>query len=265
MRRTHTDLLLAAGVALAAMTVILLGVEHPALRLLFGLPLTVLLPGYALTAALFPRPTLPGPDRALYSLGLSLSASILGGFALHVSPWGLAPSSWAALLTELTLGGCIVAFARRRLLPAQPTPTQPADQAAPDLRLSLGQGVLLALSIAVVAGAVGFARGEAQQRPAADVLQLWMRPEAIDGRPAVRIGLNSVGPAEGTFRLQLMRDGYLVHEWPAIAIQAGSQWEERLILAGRQPGAGAFEARLSRVGEPQTVIRRVAVWVAGQP
>jgi hypothetical protein len=266
MRRNLADLLLVSGLALAALALTLLGVSHPAPRLLLGLPLALLLPGYALTAALFPQPTLPGADRALYTLGLSLCASILGGFALNASPWGLVAESWAALLAYLTLAGCVVAFARRHWLPATPEAPQPAgaEQPAPAYGLSLGQGVFFGLALVVVVGAVGLARAEAEQRPAADVLQLWMLPEAAGDGPAVRVGLTSVGPAAGTFRLQLLRGGYRIHEWPAITLGPGERWAERLSLAGRQPGAGAYEARLSRVDEPRTTIRQVSLWLEGR-
>jgi hypothetical protein len=266
MRRNLTDLLVVSGLALAALATTLLGVEHAAPRLLLGLPLAIILPGYALAAALFPRPSLPDADRALYTLGLSLCASILGGFALNASPWGLAPASWAVLLAYITLGGCVVAFARRQLPPSEPAALQPAgaNPSRPAYGLSLGQGLLFGLALLVVAGAVGLARAEAGQRPAADVLQLWMLPDTDGDGPAVRVGLTSVGPAVGTYRLQLMRGGYRIHEWPAITLGPGERWEATLSLAGRQPGAGAFEARLSRVDDPHTTIRQVSRWLESQ-
>jgi hypothetical protein len=263
MRRNLADLLLVAGLAIAALVVTLLGVSHPAPRLLLGLPLTIVLPGYALTAALFPYPSITGLDRALYTLGLSLCAIILAGFALHLSPWGLTAETWAVILAYVTLGGCIVAFLRRQLLAAPPQVAQPdaADAPAPAYGLSLGQGLLFGLAIVVVIGAVGLAQAEAQQRPAADVLQLWMLPDDDASGPALRIGVNTVGPAAGTFRLQLMRDGYRIHEWPAITLGPDERWEDRLSLARQQPGAGAFEARLSRVDDPHTTIRQVSIWL----
>lgn len=261
MRRNCADLLLVAALALAAAAATLLGVTHPAPRLLLGLPLALLLPGYALAAALFPQRTLPGADRALYTLALSLCASILSGFALNASPWPLAPASWAVTLAWVSMAGCVVACARRALpaVAARPAPS-PGGGGAPPRRLRLGQALLLGLAIAVVAGAVWLARAEAEQRPAADVLQLWMLPAGDDGEPALRVGVTSVGPAEGSFRLQLTRGGYLIHEWPAITIAPGERWEGRLSLAGRQPGAGAFEARLSRVEAPHHILRQVTAW-----
>jgi uncharacterized membrane protein len=264
MRWNLADLVLVSGFALAALTITLLGVEHPALRLLLGLPLAVLLPGYALTAALFPHPTLPGTDRALYTLGLSLCALILSGFALNALPWGLVPKSWAVILAELTLGGCVVAFARRHLLLAMPETLPPAtkDEQRAAYGLSLGQGLLVGLALIVVVGAIALAHTGAQKRPAADVLQLWMLPEG--DATGVRIGINSVGPAEGEFRLQLRRDGYLIHEWPTISLKPGDRWADRLSLAGRQPGEGAFEAILYRTETPHTIFRQVTIWIEGQ-
>ena len=96
MSRKSFDLALVCALALAALILALLGTSSPMLQLLLGLPLVLVLPGYALTAALFPHGALGGADRALFTLGLSLCAAILCGFVLNRTPWGLRPESWAA-------------------------------------------------------------------------------------------------------------------------------------------------------------------------
>jgi hypothetical protein len=105
------------------------------------------------------------------------------------------------------------------------------------------------------------ARSEAALQPAPDVVQLWMLPDDTDESPTLRVGLNSLGPAAGRFRLQIERGGYIIHEWPSLSIVPGQQWEQILSLQGRQPGSGPFEARLYRAEEPNVVYRRVALWL----
>jgi uncharacterized membrane protein len=270
MSRKSFDLGLVCALALAALVLTMLGVSSPALRLLLGLPLALLLPGYALTAALFPGRALDGTDRALFTLGLSLSAAILYGFVLNRTPWGLRPESWAVILSNIVLGSSLIAFARRHFSSArsasatddQPAQTAQSGAAArPRLSLGVGQGLLLGLAIAVIAGAVLLARGEAALRPAPEVIQLWMLPGDAAESPTLRVGLNSVGPAAGDFRLQIERGGYIVREWPSLTVTPGQHWEEMLTLSGRQPGSGAFEARLYRAEEPNVVYRRVALWL----
>jgi hypothetical protein len=270
MSRKSFDLALVCALALAALALTVLDVSSPALRLLLGLPLALVLPGYALTAALFPRRALGGADRALFTLGLSLSTTILCGFVLNRTPWGLLPESWAVILSTVVLGSSLIAFARRRLSSARSAsetddePAQPAQSGAasrPRLSLGVGQSLLLGLAIAVIAGAVLFARGEAALRPAPEVIQLWMLPGDAAESPTLRVGLNSVGPAAGDFRLQIERGGYIIHEWPSLSIVPGQHWQQMLSLQGRQPGSGAFEARLYRAEEPNVVYRRVALWL----
>src|SRR5689334_8130820 len=119
MTRKSFDLALACALALAALVLIVLGVSSPALRLLLGLPLVLLLPGYTLTAALFPDRALGGADRALFTLSLSLSTAILCGFVLNRTAWGLRPESWAVILSTVVLGSSMIAFARRHLSSAR--------------------------------------------------------------------------------------------------------------------------------------------------
>ena len=78
------------------------------------LPLVLVLPGYALIAAMFPKQALGGAERAVFSLGLSLVIVILGGLVLNWTSFGLHASSWAVLLACITLGASAVALIRRR-------------------------------------------------------------------------------------------------------------------------------------------------------
>lgn len=270
MSRKSFDLALVCALALAALVLTVLGVSSPVLRLLLGLPLVLILPGYALTTALFPRRALGGADRALFTLSLSLSTAIFCGFVLNRTSWGLRPESWAMILSTVVLGSSLIAFARRRLSLARSAnetddpPAQTAQSGAaarPRLSFGIGQSLLLGLAIAVIAGAVLLARGEAALRPAPEVIQLWMLPGDAAVSPTLRVGLNSVGPAAGDFRLQIERGGYIIHEWPSLSIVPGQQWEQTLSLYGRQPGNGAFEAHLYRAEEPNVLYRRVALWL----
>jgi len=270
MNRKSFDLALVCTLALAALVLTVLGVSSPTLRLLLGLPLVLVLPGYALTAALFPHRALGGADRALFTLGLSLSTAILCGFVLNRTPWGLRPESWAVILSTAVLGSSLIAFARRRLSLAsaasetddEPVQTARSSAAArPRLTLGVGQSLLLGLAIAMIAGAVLLARGEAALRPAPEVIELWMLPGDTAASPTLHVGLNSVGPAAGDFRLQIERGGYIIHEWLSLSIVPGQQWEQTLSLQGQQPGNGAFEAHLYRAEEPNVLYRRVALWL----
>lgn len=253
------DLMIAGALAITALALTLLGIDIPVLRLLLGLLLVLALPGYALSAALFPRSDLAVADRALYTLSISLSAVILSGFLLHNSPWGLRPDSWAVMLAYLTLAGCLVAFARRYMIPLEPIVEARVSRRS--LKLNPGQVLLFGLAIGVVAGAVLLARFEATRQPAADTIQLWMLPGEGASAPGVRVGINSVGRAGGTFRLEILHNGQIIHEWPELEIASGQHWEEALSLPRHLEGTGPIEARLYRADERESVYRHAIVWV----
>ena len=250
MTRSVADLLLVGCLAVVTLGLALVGWPGGALRLILGLLLTLALPGYALTEALFPRPTLDATNRLLFTCGLSLVATILGGFVLNWTPWGLQPESWATLLSYLTLGGCLVAIVRRPV-------TSPSAQ-RPALPIDPGQALLFGLAALTLAGSVLIARGEAAQRPAPDVVQLWMLPGESQ---AIRLGVITKGPAVGSYRLVVLRGGYTIREWPALALGAEARWETTVDILERQPGSGPVEARLYRTAEPGVVYRQVKLWL----
>lgn len=87
MNRRLFDLVLVVSAAAVAMTVTLVGTDNRAVQLLFTLPLVLYLPGYALTAALFPGRWPGTAERIAMSLGLSLVLAVLVGLPLALAPW----------------------------------------------------------------------------------------------------------------------------------------------------------------------------------
>ena len=245
--------------AVMALALALPGLESQLLRLLLGLPLALVLPGYALTAAIFPRPTLGRSNRLLLTLALSICATILCGFGLNRSSWGMQRQTWTIALATVTLAGCIIALGRRALAGATPAPHGPGA----GLGMRPVQALLMGLAVALVIGTVVLARYEARLKPPAAVIQLWMLP---DGGPAtVRIGITSVGEAQGVFRLVIARGGFALREWNSLTIAPGQSWEERVTLDSGQLGAGPFEALLYRSDQPGDVFRRVALSTEDPP
>lgn len=272
MNRKSFDLGLICLLALLTMTVTLLEVDIIVLRLLLGLPLVLILPGYALTAALFPSRQLAWADVVLFTLGLSMGSTILSGFVLNWLPWGVRPDTRVVMLTFITLGGSIIAFGGRYLaalaLPSavpELVMEQPGSQTSevrgwPTFGLNPVQIILFGLALVIVVGAIILARSEAQRHPPADVIQLWMMPMEPRAADSFRLGINSLGAASGTFRLQLQQDGYILREWSPLVITPGEEWAETVTLREQQPGDGPIEARLYRQEEPRVVYRKVIIW-----
>ncbi|AGG07249.1 hypothetical protein CY91_04385 [Dehalococcoides mccartyi] len=92
------------------------------LRLLFGVPLVLIVPGYALMSVLYPsRLSLSRSGRFMMGLGLSLSVSILAGLALNYTV-GLEQASVLYALSGFSLVFCLIAIGRRQHLPPNEKP-----------------------------------------------------------------------------------------------------------------------------------------------
>jgi len=88
------------------------------LRILFGIPLVLFIPGYTLIAALFPAAKdLDGIERVALSFGLSLAIVPLVGLALNYTPWGIRLDPVVTCLCLLTIGLCLAAQFRRVQVP----------------------------------------------------------------------------------------------------------------------------------------------------
>lgn len=90
------------------------------MRVILGLPLVLILPGYSLIGALFPRRNdLSGITRAGLSLGISVIITPLLGFALNYTPFGIRLAPVSFVLSIFTISLSLVAWFRRLELPAE--------------------------------------------------------------------------------------------------------------------------------------------------
>jgi len=88
------------------------------LRTYLGILMVLLLPGYALTGAIFPaKNDLEGIERAVVSFGLSIAVVPLMGLALNDTIWGIREIPILTVLSVFTLLICAIAYYRRGLLP----------------------------------------------------------------------------------------------------------------------------------------------------
>lgn len=244
MNRRHLDLLVIGAIVPVALIAVLLQVNEW-LRAAFALPLVIVLPGYALAAALFPGGALSAPERLLFTFGGSLATGVLGGLLLNLTPWGLNPASWTVLLAFVTVAAALTALLRReRAVTA-------VDTGSGERRVSVTplQGALLAAALLVAAGAVGVARVGADQQPNPPFTQLWLLPAPEEGAAAVRLGVQSMEEGPIDYRLQLKQGNTVVREWTGIHLKPGEKWETTLSLPGSSQ-SGAVKADLFRVDLP---------------
>jgi hypothetical protein len=228
--------------------------------------LVLILPGYALTMAL-----LPGVDkwdrseRVLMSLGLSLAATALGGFAINGLPAGLDRSLWLIVLASLTLTACATAFWRRQL--AHRNETEPADamrhrpESEPSPALGVRVGSAAAYGLAALCVLTAFLLTNqsvvAQRQPS--FTQLWMLPSEQAEANEIRIGVHSLQPDVLRYAVRVQSEGWLLLERQSIELRSGEIWQSTVQLPSG-PLAGPVEAELYRLDAPETVYRRAIFW-----
>lgn len=126
--------------------------ESP-LRIIFGLPLLLFLPGYSLIAMLFPRHNdLDVYDCIALSFGLSVIVVSLLGLVLNYTPFGIRLTSVLFALSTFTISLSVIAWIRRLKLTDEERFRVPFDRL---LKFNLGQNKLdKTLSIVLIAALI---------------------------------------------------------------------------------------------------------------
>jgi len=293
MHHKSRDLLLVMAITSIAVIVNLIGVNNPILQAPFALPLVLLLPGYAITAALFPKGAIGVSERLLLSLGLSICVTALGGVILNWTPWGLQPASWAVLLGGITLCASLIALRHRNeqaaLLIVSRTGAKgegarsldksrsgpkkrllsklrAAEQAISDTvkmtldLLDLRQTLLLGLAVLLVVGAVYVARSGAMQQESG-FTQLWITPHEETSEEAnenaVLIGIRHMEMIPVNYALEVDIGESDKYRYPSIQFKPNEEWVANVPLPTPLLPGTIVEARLYRLDAPEKVYRRV--------
>lgn len=267
MSSRNLDLLIVSGAAILALAITLLPsnlygmVPNPyrmapngtiAGYLLIGwlpilaLPLILALPGYALTAAWFPRDSLGLAETLAGSIGLSLAADIVGGVVLSFTADGLTPLAWATFLVIVTLGACAFAARNRTRQPA------PAFKSS-SLRFDIRAVLFFAASILVVVGALAIVRDETLQPSTAFTL-LWAKPATLLGQTAFDIGVHNSESKRMEYELEV-KVGDTPFESLTIALAPGETWEKVVVFKTRVNGD--VQVSLYRMEDRGTIYRQV--------
>lgn len=178
-------------VILVNLAVFLPVVRETPLRVVFGLPFVLFIPGYALIAALFPEAGEPpaeieseqapneaddsrtisdrgidGIERVALSFGLSIAVVPLIGLVLNFTPWGIRLAPIMVAVSGFTIGMITLAASRRWALPVEDRFTVPyrswlqsarAELFDPASQTDAILNVLLVVSVLLAVGSVGYA------------------------------------------------------------------------------------------------------------
>jgi uncharacterized membrane protein len=250
--RLDLDLLVIGSVMLLGILLAL--VTGGPLRAACGLALALLLPGYALTAAAFPRRNDLEPlERLALSFGLSVATAVLVGLGLSYSPWGAKLLPILLSLALFIVAASVTAYYRRRRLPPQERDHLSRHLLRSQLRsywakrrgvsaLSALLGMVCAVSVvAIVLNSMlspsdrgGFTEfyvlsstGKAGRYP----------QEAVVGHD-VRVTLALVNNEHEVvaYRVEITVDAQKVGQIGAIALAPGRKWEHRVSVQPTNPG-----------------------------
>ncbi len=245
------DLLLVALAAIVALIFNLSGVENVVLRAVLGILLLLFLPGYALTAGLFHSRDIDLPTRIILIFGTSLIVGVVGGLALHASPWGLQTQSWAAFLTAVVMVGVGVALFRR-LRPAQEMSPAP-DARRVQFDFTLSQFAMMGTALVLTLAAILIAFNNDLNQQYSGFTQLWIVPGEA--------GIAEVGLASGEhtpmhYRLTIEADGELLIEDTELTLQPDERWQTEITLPQRYT---LVEATLYLADRPDEAYRHVTL------
>lgn len=259
MRQRSIDILVVIALTSIAVTLVCtVPANNVAVRIL-ALPLVFFLPGYALTALLFSRQTSNIVERIVFSLGISLILVILSGLVLNLTPSGLQPDTWAALSGAITLAASIVTLLR------QQTQSAPASQSARSrYGFTFRQGLLLALAVIILGGALAISIIGAERQPYPGFTQLWILPaQGANTKNAVLLGVRNMEKTAMGYRLVVNMGSKEIKQWPSLDLQSGENWEATLAIPQTQHAEPTMiEAILYRLDAPTGMYRHVELWLS---
>lgn len=249
------DLAIVALMSVTALVLVLTEAPHTLLHPLVMVPLVLFLPGYTLMRAVVPDALSGLAERAMMSIGVSLSIAVLGGLTMHFAGLPIEARTWSILLSGVTLSLAGVALVRRM----RPYPTTTAHAR---LQVKPLQVTLLGVAACLLAGSYVISATGALQQPAG-FTQLWALPEP-NQPSAIHFGVTSYELEPESYRVALVVDGKLAQEWPEIRLAPGSSWEASTTLPGRQLNTNPVAVELYRTHTPAETYRRVILWPDSQ-
>jgi uncharacterized membrane protein len=197
-----------------------------AVKVVVLLPMVLLVPGYALAAALFPPGSISAGLRAVYGLALSFAACALAGVVAQLVV-GLDRTSWAVLLFVVTVAACAAALRRRENPPGEPL--RPLFD-VPGVNPLAAVAVLAAIAIASWAFSIA-SNGAHEQHDEARFAALWALPQqGAAGAGRVTIGVSNHEGRPTEFQVRVTQRGRLLSGW-RVPLGDGRRWQASLPAA----------------------------------
>ena len=270
----QADLILAVLGALALVALDAAASPPAPARVALGVPFVLVLPGYALVAAIFPRKNdLDFLQRIALSVGLSAAVIPLLGLALNYSPWGIRPHPTVIAVGAFTVLLAVVAAARRQLVPRdqafRPSPAVPWRRFLPANafgRALAAAAVLLFVTLTAAGAYLLTAPRSGEAYTEFYLLSAGGRaryPDALMLGERARLTLavaNHEGRAAG-YRIVAKVGGAIAGEVSAMRLKDGQSWEQEVEVLPNRAGDGQkVEYLLYREGVSEPY-RRLHLWL----
>lgn len=246
------DLVIVLLVAAVAVAIGLADVDAGPLRIVLGVPLALVLPGYALTEAAVSRRAVAGIERALLAVGLSLCLGATSVLLVNLLPYGVTRTSWLGVAGSVTVIASAVAARRRpprAERPAKPRCFRPSRGRS---MASIAGG---ALAAAVTVLAVVLAAHSANRDTGRGFTELAM----VRASAGTSAHLSVTSQERGAERLTVTvtRAGVDLRAW-ALTLAPGEHWS-RIVPIAESRARGPVEARVYRPGLA-TPYRTTVLW-----
>jgi uncharacterized membrane protein/LysM repeat protein len=250
MTRREADLILVVACSLALIVVILAFPFARPARIVLALLFVMFLPGYALTAALFPRKDqIDLVERIALSLGLSIAVVPLIGLALNYSPWGIRLYPALAFVALFIVLAAAAALVRRRMLSADEAfgITVPVRWPGwPRAHMADGLLVLALVPLAAAVGVAGYfvtgARGGAESFTEFYVLgadgtaQSYPSAVRVGESAALTLGVVNHEGKHTRYRIEARVAGEQMSDIDGLLLADGQRWENTISLVPTRVG-----------------------------
>jgi uncharacterized membrane protein len=232
------------------MLLTLVDLQLSPVRILIAIAMVTILPGYALTSAIFINTPLGIMEKIAFSCGFSLGMTSLGGVLLNYTRWGIQSVSWIVLLGGISLLAGVFALARMTDTPKE------VDLHVVHMPLKLHQILLMVLAAAIMSGAYLYARAGAENRSLPPSTRIWMF-WTDETQNNIYVGVQNQERVRMQYRLQLSTLNGQVQEWPAITLEPGATWEFQYEMPQNVAENDYIRAALYKLDSPEQNYREV--------
>lgn len=248
------DLIITAALSCLSLLVILNDVSALA-RVIGGLLLALILPGYAVTEAVFGGRIRTATERTLLCVGLSLVVTVLAGLILNLAPGRMDTVAWTSLLAAFTIGSCILAATRRHGVPSPMTPLAWLRR-LPWTPTVVG---LLVLAIVLTGTALGLSISSAHQDDmSGQSLALWLQPRYEGSTAHVKVAMTAGSQRQSGLILIVREDNHIVRRFIVPDLDQGATWSANVLVPSRIGRQLAASLYAKEGGRP---IRHVLLWL----